>query len=475
MTENNVPATYIVFGAGPAGLMAAYTLAKNGEKTILLEAESQPGGLAKTLQQGSLRYDLGPHNLHSIYPEIVNLIKGLLNGQIEEHKILSKIYFRGRVVPYPLTGIKVFTSIPLYLAVMAGVDFLFTRIKRRLFSHPSDEASFKEWIINRFGKVLYRIYFEPYASKVWKIDPANLSSIVAKKRIPVLSLFGLIKKILFNERRFHPEDFTQIYNFYPKGGVGVLMKVIEEEILKNNGQIVYDAKIEEVRVSDNKITKVSYKDKNGKVFEIENAKIISSIPLNSLIAVLTGISAEIKGESKLLDYCPMRFFYLVVNKKEVLDVPWVYFSDADAIFNRLSDMSRFSKTLVTGGKTILCLEISCRIDDELWKMPDNQIFNKIMPVLERYGLLRREDVADFFSEFVAHSYPLFFKGFEKITEANLGALEKISGLITIGRQGLYTYANIDDVMRMGILAAELMREENIRINYKEVFGEYLFY
>lgn len=475
MTEEKGSTAYVVFGAGPAGLMAAYTLAKKGERTILLEAGNQAGGLAKTLQRGSLRYDLGPHNLHSIYPEMVNLIKGLLNGQIEEHKILSKIYFRGRVVPYPLTGIKVFTSIPLYLAIMAGADFILTRIKRRLFSHPPDEASFKEWIINRFGTVLYKIYFEPYATKVWKIDPANLSSIVAKKRIPVLSLFGLIKKVLFNERRFHPEDFTQIYNFYPKGGVGELMKVIENEILKSGGQIVYNTRIEQVSVSDNKITRVCYKDKNDQAYEIKNVKLISSIPLNDLVAVLSGIDDGIKNNSRLLDYCPMRFFYLIVNKREVLDVPWVYFSDPDAIFNRLSDMSKFSRTLVSGGKTVLCLEISCRLDDEAWKSSDRQILDKIMPVLERYGLLRQKDVDGFFSEFVAHSYPLFFKGFEKIIEADLCAMEKISGLITIGRQGLYTYANIDDVMRMGILSADFILRENARINYKEMFGSYLFY
>ncbi|MHB8155163.1 MAG: NAD(P)-binding protein, partial [Candidatus Omnitrophota bacterium] len=194
--------TYIVFGAGPAGLMSAHALAKAGKKTVVLELDKQAGGLAKTLQKDDLRYDLGPHNLHSIYPEIIHLIKGFLNYEVEEHKVVSKIYFRGRVVPYPLTGLKVFSSIPLHLAVLAGIDFIFTRIKKRLFSHSSPDTSFKNWIINRFGTVLYKIYFEPYASKVWKIDPAKLSSVVAEKRIPILSLFGLIKKILFNEHRF---------------------------------------------------------------------------------------------------------------------------------------------------------------------------------------------------------------------------------------------------------------------------------
>ena len=466
--------TYIVFGAGPAGLMAAHTLVKLGKKVIVLEADSQAGGLAKTLQRGSFKYDLGPHNLHSIYPEIIQLIKKLLNNQIEEPKVLSRIYFRGRIVPYPLTGIKVFTSIPLYLAVMAGFDFILTRIKGKISAHLLDDASFKDWIIHRFGTILYSIYFEPYALKVWKIDPADLSSIVAKKRIPVLSLFGLIKKVLFNERRFHPEDFTQIYNFYPKGGVGVLMKTIEEEVLSLGGEILYNIKIDQVLVSDGKASKICYRDKAGKAFTIENIRLISSIPLDDFVPLLSGIDPEIKMKSKRLDYCPMRFFYLIVNKKEVFDVPWVYFSDPDAIFNRVSDFSKFSSSMAPDNKTILCFEISCRIDDELWRIPDNAIFDKVIAVLERYSLLKKEDAASFFSEYAAHSYPLFFKGFEKIIESALKEIEKIEGIITIGRQGLYTYANIDDAMRMGILAANLISKESIKVDYKNIFGNYLF-
>lgn len=467
--------TYIVLGAGPAGLMAAYALVKNGKRAILLEVDTQVGGLAKTLQKDNLKYDLGPHNLHSIYPEVIQLIKNLLDNDIEEHKITSKIYFRGRIVPYPLTGIKVFTSIPLYLALIAGIDFIFTRIKRRLFLYSSSDDSFKEWIIQRFGKVLYEIYFQPYASKVWKINPDNLSKIVAEKRIPILSLFGLVKRIIFGEQKFHPEDSTQIYNFYPKGGVGMLMKKIESEILGNGGEIICNTKIKEVLLSSNKVIKIRYKDKDGKEYEKENIKLISTIPLNNLISILHGINSNIAEKSKLLDYCSMRLFYMVVNKGEVLDVPWIYFSDDNVIFNRLSDMAKFSKTLVVNGKTILCFEISCRINDELWESTDNEIFEKIIPVLEKYNLLRHKDVEAFFSEYITHSYPLFFKGFEKTIESILLEIEKLDGLITIGRQGLYTYANIDDAMKLGIIAAELISQENMKINYKKTFGNYLFY
>ncbi|MHB8155401.1 MAG: hypothetical protein ACYDFR_05050, partial [Candidatus Omnitrophota bacterium] len=264
-------------------------------------------------------------------------------------------------------------------------------------------------------------------------------------------------------------------NFYPKGGVGRLVEKMEKGILESNGLIFYDCQIERILISDHQVAGVRYKDKHGKSYNIENVKIVSSLPLNELIGLLSSVSLEVESKAKLLDYCPMRFFYLIVNRNEVLDAPWVYFSDADAIFNRLSDMSKFSKTLVTEGKTILCFEISCRINDAQWSCSDNEIFDKIIPVLKRYNILSQEDIEGYFSEFVAHSYPLFFEGFEKIISSCLQELEQIQGLVTIGRQGLYTYANIDDAMKMGILAADLIRQENQKIDYKKTFGKYLFY
>jgi protoporphyrinogen oxidase len=46
-------------GAGPASLTAGYLPAEQGRRPIVIEAEQQVGGLARTVTQDDYRFDLG--------------------------------------------------------------------------------------------------------------------------------------------------------------------------------------------------------------------------------------------------------------------------------------------------------------------------------------------------------------------------------------------------------------------------------
>ena len=51
----------VVIGAGPAGLTAAYDLTRCGVPTLVVDADAQVGGLAKTLTYNGFRFDIGGH------------------------------------------------------------------------------------------------------------------------------------------------------------------------------------------------------------------------------------------------------------------------------------------------------------------------------------------------------------------------------------------------------------------------------
>ena len=54
-----------VIGAGPAGITAAYQLAKQGYEPQVFEAEDNVGGMAKSFKLWDQIVDLGPHRFFS--------------------------------------------------------------------------------------------------------------------------------------------------------------------------------------------------------------------------------------------------------------------------------------------------------------------------------------------------------------------------------------------------------------------------
>ena len=65
---------YVVIGGGPAGLTAGYLLAKEGKRVIVLEADEQVGGLAKTVvDPDGYRFDLGGHRFFTKSKEVNDL------------------------------------------------------------------------------------------------------------------------------------------------------------------------------------------------------------------------------------------------------------------------------------------------------------------------------------------------------------------------------------------------------------------
>ena len=63
----------LILGAGPAGLTAGYLLAELGRPVVVLEAEEQVGGLAKTVVRDGYRFDLGGHRFFTKCPEVESL------------------------------------------------------------------------------------------------------------------------------------------------------------------------------------------------------------------------------------------------------------------------------------------------------------------------------------------------------------------------------------------------------------------
>ena len=71
----------IIIGAGPAGLTAGYELLKdknNEYEVVILEAESQVGGISKTVVYNGNRMDIGGHRFFSKNEEVMKFWEDLM-------------------------------------------------------------------------------------------------------------------------------------------------------------------------------------------------------------------------------------------------------------------------------------------------------------------------------------------------------------------------------------------------------------
>ena len=91
-----------VLGAGPAGLTAGYVLARSARPVVVFEADEQVGGLARTVVRDGYRFDLGGHRFFTKSDEVQRLWEQVLGEELLVRDRMSRIYWRGRFIDYPL-------------------------------------------------------------------------------------------------------------------------------------------------------------------------------------------------------------------------------------------------------------------------------------------------------------------------------------------------------------------------------------
>src|SRR5262249_56987680 len=92
-----------ILGAGPAGLGAAWRLARqNKADAVVIEQRDDVGGNSGSFDLGGLFVDYGSHRLHpACRPEILRDLRELLQDDLLDRPRHRRIRFRGRWLPLP--------------------------------------------------------------------------------------------------------------------------------------------------------------------------------------------------------------------------------------------------------------------------------------------------------------------------------------------------------------------------------------
>src|SRR5205085_8586747 len=103
---------------------------------------------------------------------------------------LTRILYGGKYFDYPLTPLNALFGLGIGNSAAILASYAYARL-RRLFVRRKIE-SFEDWIIDRFGARLYRIFFKTYTEKVWGIPCERIGADWASQRIKGLSLSAAV-------------------------------------------------------------------------------------------------------------------------------------------------------------------------------------------------------------------------------------------------------------------------------------------
>ena len=455
----------VVLGAGLAGLAAGWELARQGHEVEIVEAHQRIGGLATSFRRGAFTFDYGPHRFHTNNEEVMGIVRAFLGDRLVARTRRTCIYLNGRFFDYPMNVSNVFFGLAPPTALRCFMGFIQARLSQKL--HNRAEEDFESWVVHRYGKPLFDLYFGPYTEKVWKTATSRLSARWASQGVPELSLREAIMRTLFprmggGQEDENPHSFRVDTFHYPLGGVGEIAEAFEREIVGAGGRIRLGAEAVSVGIEDGRACHVDVRG-DGADGRLDGDFIVSSIPITTLMGILDPAPPEGPADAaKGLTFVRSALLYLIVDKERVSPHHWIYFSDPGVLFNRFTEFRNFSDEMQPPGKTSLCLEVSYNEGDEIDTMDESELTRRCVEALEEASMLRRADVLETFVVRLRWGYPMFDLGYEGRLRKIFDFLRGVPNLMTTGRQGLFRYSNTAHAIEMGLKAARSLESTALR-------------
>jgi protoporphyrinogen oxidase len=442
--------TVIVVGGGPAGLTAAYQLAKAGIRPIVLEMGARVGGIARTEVFNGYRLDIGGHRFFTKVPEVEAFWHEVLGDDFLTRPRLSRIYYNRKFILYPLR----FGDALSKLGVWQSFLVLLSYFRSKLLPYRN-ENTFEEWVSNRFGKRLYRIFFKTYTEKVWGIPCDQLSAQWAAQRIQNLSLPRAVMGALFGSRGTRNVKSLIEEFHYPRLGPGMLWERTQQLVEQRGGEVRLNTEVVKVLHREGKAFGVVARS-NGSVETIEADAIISSMPISELVAKLDPPApGDVRDGAAQLTYRDYFTVGLIVNQANLFPDNWIYIHAPEVKVGRIQNFKNWSPEMVPDpGKTFLGLEYFCNEGDEMWNMSDAALVKLGAQELETMGLARAADVEGGTVIRQLKTYPVYTGEYQQYLERIRGFLDSIANLQTVGRNGLHMYNNQDHSMLTAMLAVE---------------------
>lgn len=491
----------IIIGAGPAGITAGYELmkAKDEYEVIILEATDTIGGIAQTINHNGNRMDIGGHRFFSKVERVNQWWNQILplqghkssddlqlkrnqrvsdggpDPEITDRVMLvrqrvSRIFYGNKFFDYPISmSIGTIRNLGFWQTFKAGMSY----IKASIFKKK--ETSLENFYINRFGKVLYQMFFEDYTTKIWGRHPKEISADWGAQRVKGISILAVLKNALGKKKPTSEVETSLINEFvYPKFGPGQLWETAAADFIQMGGKIILNARVTQIEVCDKQIKALTYTSESG-LHQLEGDIFISSMPIKDLILGMgASVPIPIKNIASRLPYRDFVTIGLLVkslNKQNVTQIKtlnniipdcWIYVQDKQVRLGRIQIFNNWSPYMVKDPLNTIWigLEYFCQESDAFWNLTDEEAVTFATDELIKIGFISDKSVVlDGHRLRVQKAYPAYFDSYSQIGEVQT-YLNTFTNLYCIGRNGQHRYNNMDHSMETAFEAVRHIKENS---------------
>jgi protoporphyrinogen oxidase len=432
-----------IIGAGPAGLTAGYQLSKSLPGVCVYEAGPEVGGMSKSLDLWEEKVDLGPHRFFSSDKRVNELWLEVVEKDYLIVDRLTRIFYNGRFFHYPLKAFNALRNLGIWDAMRC----LFSYLGERLSPTPQN-GSFENWVVGRFGRRLFEVFFKTYSEKLWGISCQELDADFAAQRIKKLSLWEAIKNAILAGRQNKHKTLVDRFA-YPKEGSGMVYQRMASGIEANGGQVRLNQPVQRVILENGRAVGLELKDGTVEYYDY----IISSMPLSLMVSRLLDAPQAVRQAAQQLQFRHTILVYLRVKGTGLFPDNWLYVHSPELQMGRITNFNNWVPN-PDRSHSILTLEYWCYEEEALWKATEEDLIELAKKELVQTGLVQSEAIEQGYIHRIPRCYPVYTRGYKELLSPIESYLKGIDKLSVIGRYGAFKYNNQDHSILMGIMAAE---------------------
>lgn len=420
--------TYLVIGAGIAGLGAACALRAADEAFVLLEGSDAAGGLARTDFVDGFSFDRTGHGLHFTNPGVQEKFENM-GITFERIRRQAAVIVDNHVVPYPIQ----YNLWALDSSVRQRAFEAAQSARAHMWSVPTTLASAlrREW-----GDEMLDLFFRGYTEKLWGRRLEDLPADCSGRFLPQADL-ALIEAGTNGPTNYKGYNGTFLYPASGRlgEGVDVLAAPFADATRLRTVVETIDLKRHLVRAVDGT--------------EFHYSRLISTIPLPHFLNA-SGIPPPLNG---LLDATTIVNVRVGARGRMLTPLHWIYIPDRAVDFHRIGFPANVNARTCPPGTISLSIE---------YTLPESKVRKSAYVVAEdaRRFLVARSiiEIEEFISisDIVLEPAYVICRSPGRKWFSELAETLRSFDVILAGRFGLWDYLSIEGAFVSGMRAANTL-------------------